>query len=90
MALRALDTDPTCNQFGVPTAKLNSSIGQVQGIARQFGPRDDGSDVLCWAGLGQDGLLRVVVAEFDANTPTSPAAIDDLIPRLYFNDAPPA
>jgi tetratricopeptide (TPR) repeat protein len=90
VALRALDTEPACSQFGAPAAKLISSIGQVQGIARQFSPREDGSDVLCWAGLGQDGLLRVVVAEFDANTPASPAAVDDLIPRLYFNDAPPA
>ena len=90
VALNALDTEPTCTEFGAPTAALDSSIGQIEGISLQFSPRDDGSNVLCWAGLGQDGLLRVFVAEYDANNPSSAAAVDDLILRLYFNDAPPA
>ena len=89
MVLTALDTEPTCGQFGAPTAELPAWIGQIEGIYRQFSPRDDGSNVLCWAGLGQDGLLRLFVAEYDANTPSSGAAVDDLILRLYFNDAPP-
>ena len=89
-ALRALDTEPTCNKFGPTTDQHGSAIGGLDGVSRNFSPLDDGSNVLCWAALGQDGLLRVFVAEFDANTPSSPAAVDDLIGRLYFNDAPPA
>ena len=90
VTVTALDTEAVCNQFGAPTAELVSVIGQIEGISRQFSPRDDGSNVLCWAGLGQDRLLRVFVAEYDANNPSSAAAIDDAILRLYFNDAPPA
>jgi tetratricopeptide (TPR) repeat protein len=89
-ALTALNTEPACNEFGPTTAQQVSAIGGLDGISRNFSPLDDGSSVLCWAALGQDGLLRVFVAEFDANTPSSPAAVDDLIGRLYFNDAPPA
>jgi len=85
----ALDTEPACNRFGAPTAELDSAIGGIDGISRQFSPRRDGSDVLCWAGLGQDGLLRVFVAEYDTDIPSSAAAVDDLILRLWFNDAPP-
>jgi len=89
-ALTALNTEPACNQNGPATAQQVSGIGGLDGVSRNFDPRDDGSNVLCWAALGQDGLLRVFIAEFDANTPSSPAAVDDLIGRLYFNDAPPA
>jgi tetratricopeptide (TPR) repeat protein len=90
VALTALNTEPACNQFGPTTGQQVSAIGGVDGVSRNFSPQDDGSNVLCWAALGQDGLLRVFVAEFDANTPSSPEAVDDLIGRLYFNDAPPA
>ncbi|WP_028650969.1 tetratricopeptide repeat protein [Nocardioides halotolerans] len=86
----ALDTEQACAGYGPPSAELESSIGGIEGVSRQFSPKPDGSDVLCWAGLGQDGLLRIFVAAYDADTPSSPAAVDDLILRLYFNDAPPA
>lgn len=87
---QALDTEPTCSRFGGSDSEQESSIGGIQGRSRLYVPQADGTNALCWAGLGQDGLLRTFVAVFDTSTPSSPTAVDDLIARLYFNDGPPA
>ncbi len=84
---RALDTEPTCTGYGPATGQQVSSIGGLDGVSRLYAPRDDGSTALCWAGLGLDGMLRIFVAEYDYDTPSSPAAVDDLIARLYFNSS---
>lgn len=86
---QALDTEPTCAQFGGAEPEQVSSIGGIEGRSRLYEAKADGTGALCWAGLGQDGLLRTFVAVFDTLTASSPAAVDDLISRLYFNDGPP-
>jgi tetratricopeptide (TPR) repeat protein len=89
VAKRALSTEPTCNRFGPPAPDTVYNVGYVAGVSRQFTARDDGQVAWCWAGLGLDGLLRVVVAEYATGSASSVAAVNDLIVRLHFNDAPP-
>jgi hypothetical protein len=89
VARTALSTEPTCNRFGPPAPDATYGLGYVAGISRQFTARADGLVAWCWAGLGQDGLLRTVVAEYATDSASSVAAVNDLIARLHFNDAPP-
>jgi tetratricopeptide (TPR) repeat protein len=85
----ALSTEPTCNGFGAPGPDTPYNVGYVAGVSRQFSPRPDGRVAWCWAGLGQDGLLRTVVAEYRTSSESSVTAVNDLVGRLLFNDAPP-
>lgn len=89
VARRALSTEPTCNRSGSPAPDTRYNVGYVAGLSRQFSPEPDGRVAWCWAGLGQDGLLRVVVAESAAASAGSVAVVNDLVGRLHFNDAPP-
>jgi tetratricopeptide (TPR) repeat protein len=89
VAKGALSTEPTCNGFGPPAPDVSYNVGYVSGVSRQFSARADGQVAWCWAGLGLDGLLRVVVAEYATSSTSSVAAVNDLVGRLHFNDAPP-
>jgi tetratricopeptide (TPR) repeat protein len=81
---RALDTDPTCIGFGVPTAQAPGQVGGVPGVSRQYRQQKDGRAAWCWAGLGADNSLRVVVAQYRGN-PDFVAPVSGAITQLYFD-----
>lgn len=90
VARTTLSTEPACNRFGQPGQDTPYNVGYVAGVSRQFSPRPDGRVAWCWAGLGYDGLLRIVVTEYVTTSESSVAAVNDLVGRLHFNDAPPS
>jgi hypothetical protein len=63
-------------------------VGAVSGVSRQFAKQKDGRAVWCWAGVGADSSLRIVVARY-AGTTADAARINDLTSRLYFDVRPP-
>ncbi len=83
----ALDTEPNCVGLGEPRAQSTYSVGAVAGVSRQFAKQKDGRAVWCWAGVGTDSSLRVVVAQYDGTTADA-ARINDLVSRLYFDVRP--
>ena len=84
----ALDTEPGCVGLGAATAQSPYPVGAVNGVSRQFAKQKDGRAVWCWAGVGADSSLRIVVARY-AGTTADAARINDLTSRLYFDVRPP-
>jgi hypothetical protein len=60
-------------------------VGGINGVARVYA--QSGRMVWCLAAVGADSSLRVVVAHY-RRTPSSAAAIDDLLNRLYVDIRP--
>jgi tetratricopeptide (TPR) repeat protein len=81
----ALDKMPGCSGWGTPAAESPTTVGTVSGLARRYVPRADGRAAWCWAGLGSDGLLHVVAADYLGGDQTSGQLVDDLVGRLYFS-----
>lgn len=77
----ALDTEPRCVAAGKPTLQTPHRISGVDGAYRWYREQKDGRYVFCWAGVGADNSLRVVVAQYGK---ASSALIADLLKRLYF------
>ncbi|MGY4769700.1 tetratricopeptide repeat protein [Kribbella sp. CWNU-51] len=81
----ALDTESSCVGLGAPTAQSFGSVGGIDGVVRVYRQQKGGGRaVLCWAGVGADSSLRVVIAQYPSTT-TSAALIGDLINRLSFD-----
>jgi tetratricopeptide (TPR) repeat protein len=89
VAETALDTENACNQTGPPLGQAAVDVGGIGGVGRLLTGRADGSTTWCWAGVGKDRLLRLLVADYRITEAGSPEAIIDLIPRLHYNDTVP-
>ena len=62
-----------------------STMGGIDGVVRVYRQQKGGGRaVLCWAGVGADSSLRVVIAQYPSTT-TSAALIGDMINRLSFD-----